>query len=888
MIVMKDDLRRHADGLTAEEASELWRGIREQAFRPRRSWRTVWAVGGSLAVATAALLVFVIARGPNLDVLPREPLPAGPITGPALVQDEGHEAEEAATAGRLVDESEPAVVEDSDRVRPDARPAGSAAAEAGRAHVSGAKRVLVEKPDNAKSPIEIVAPSKTPADAGESTPVEAVARPEASGPSAAEKRPGERDATRLAGAAREKHQESVPAADVAFESHPSKKVAGEEPAVSERILGGETAAVPFAARGESPGAGAIKGRITDVESGVGIPYANVAVLGTRMGTASKADGTYAILNVPSGTYTLEVMAMGYADVVREGVAVRADGTTVVNIELRAVVFTDAIPGLDAGERKGVVHLESSAAQRALTIRTQHTHVRGGRSSKTGYVADRSLPSRVYEESPYPMAHGGEVPPNGEPVDAMFFKHYGVNPFIAAEDDNLSTFAIDVDTGSYTVCRRYLSEGNLPPPESVRVEEFVNFFPHDYEPPRTGDFLIHVEAAPSRFGENLTLLRVGLQGRVVREAERKPAHLVFVVDTSGSMGRENRLGLVKRALTVLLDQMGRGDRVGVVEYGSRARVVLRPTAVAHREDIIEAIDDLYAHGSTYAEEGLRLGYEMADRAYDPEVNNRVILCSDGVANVGRTGADGILGTVKQAARRGIYLTAVGFGMGNYNDVLMEQLADHGDGQYYYVDHMPEARRVFLENLTGTLQTIARDVKVQVEFNRHAVDRYRLLGYENRDVADEDFRNDRVDAGEVGSGHQVTALYELHLKRGSASRTVATVRLRWETPESGDVTEIEEHLEGSQVKGRFEDASRSLRCDAAVAEFAEILRRSYWARDGNLRDVERLVDALAADREAGGEIAELLDLIRRASEEWKEEVYTNEWRDQGSGWEDSNER
>ena len=363
------------------------------------------------------------------------------------------------------------------------------------------------------------------------------------------------------------------------------------------------------------------------------------------------------------------------------------------------------------------------------------------------------------------------PPNGAPYDSVFFKGSGTNPFIDTEDDTFSTFGMDVDTASYTVMRRYLRDGHLPPSEAVRVEEFVNAFDYNYTPPSDEAFAIHLEGAPSKFGEGkrLQLLRIGIQGRVIPDTDRKDAILTFVVDVSGSMDRENRLGLVKRALTLLLEQLRPSDKVGIVVYGSNARVVLPHTGIANREHILTSIRALVPEGATNAEAGLRMGYKLALQNSKPDCINRVILCSDGVANVGQTGSDAILKEIRTYVKEGVTLTTVGFGMGNYNDVLMEQLANKGNGNYTYVDTLDEARRVFVEDLTSTLQVIAKDAKIQVEFNPETVSRFRLLGYENRRLAHEDFRNDTVDAGEVGAGHSVTALYEIKLHEDADRQT-----------------------------------------------------------------------------------------------------------------------
>ena len=458
--------------------------------------------------------------------------------------------------------------------------------------------------------------------------------------------------------------------------------------------------------------------------------------------------------------------------------------------------------------------------------------------------------------------GGSATVNDEAYDLTFFKHYGVNPFIDTEDDHLSTFAIDVDTASYTVARRFVQDGNMPHPDSVRVEEFVNFFDQGYTPPEEGAFAIHVDGSPSPFGgERHWLLRVGLQGKEIASDDRKDATLVFAIDVSGSMAREDRLGLVKRSLRLLVDELRPTDEVGIVIYGSVGQVLLEPTDGGEKRSIIGAIDRLEPGGSTYAEDGLRLAYQLAAERVRPGRVTRVILLSDGVANVGNTGPDSILSRIQGYVDEGVTLTTVGFGMGNFNDVLMERLANDGDGSYYYVDTLNQARRVFVENLVGTLQNIARDTKVQVDFNPEVVRSYRLLGYENRRVDDEDFRDDTVDAGEVGAGHSVTALYEVKLHE-DADGVLGTVYLRYEDPDSGEVSEIDREFQRSELAVEFGETSPRFQMSAVVAEYAEILRESYWAEGGSLERVlaEAVrVQRLLADDE---DVAEFASLVSRA--------------------------
>ena len=504
----------------------------------------------------------------------------------------------------------------------------------------------------------------------------------------------------------------------------------------------------------------------------------------------------------------------------------------------------------------------------FSVRRRSLPVSAPEAAKIGAVNEEVVQVKASSERPAGLAMvehiGGPPlnPPNGEAHHDMYFKGSGTNPFIDTEDDHLSTFGMDVDTGSYSITRRYLTDGNLPPPEAVRVEEFVNAFDYSYDPPAADAFAIHIDGTPSKFGEGkrLQLLRIGLQGRVVPDEHRKDAILTFVIDVSGSMKMENRLGLVKKALNILVDQLRPTDKVGIVVYGSRGRLVLPHTGIEQRSEILAAINSLSPSGSTNAEEGLRIGYDLAWRNASVNHINRVILCSDGVANVGNTGPDEILKEIRAYVNKGITLSTIGFGMGNYNDVLMERLADTGNGSYAYVDTLSEAKRIFVENLTGTLQLIAKDAKIQVDFNPEVVSRFRLLGYENRRLKHEQFRDDTVDAGEVGSGHQVTALYEIKL-HPDATGKMATVSIRYADPDNHRVSEVSEDISVSQLHESFDTAPATFRLAAGVAEFAEILRESYWAKDGSLDSVHQTVKD--AFREIDSEqIVELMYLVNKA--------------------------
>ncbi|MEN8242086.1 MAG: von Willebrand factor type A domain-containing protein [Chloroflexota bacterium] len=483
---------------------------------------------------------------------------------------------------------------------------------------------------------------------------------------------------------------------------------------------------------------------------------------------------------------------------------------------------------------------------------------GSERSYSGQVESGDSPP---DYEPYP------TPPPTRPADPpgdMFFEDYGVNPFIDTEDDFLSTFAADVDTGSYTLARSYLNQGILPPEDAIRVEEFVNFFPQGYKSPSARDtFSIQIDGAPTPFteSERYQVIRVGVQGYQIPASERKDAALTFVIDVSGSMSNGDRLGIVQDALALLVGQLRSSDTVAIVAYTDTAWVVLEPTSARHEEEIIDAIYSLYPMASTNAEAGLIQGYRLASSAYLARGINRVILCSDGVANVGNTGPGSIWESIEDYASEGITLTSIGVGMGNYNDELMEQLADHGEGFYAYVDTHEEAERLFVHDLVSTLQVIAMDAKIQVEFNEDVVSRYRLIGFENRAVADEDFRNNKVDAAEIGAGHSVTALYEIKLHAG-AHGEIATVHLRWENPDTHRVEEISETFTTREMEDSFRLADEYFQMDVLVAEFAEILRESYWADGSEFEDVLEYADRLADHLELA-DFYEFIELVKIAS-------------------------
>ena len=443
----------------------------------------------------------------------------------------------------------------------------------------------------------------------------------------------------------------------------------------------------------------------------------------------------------------------------------------------------------------------------------------------------------------------------------------VNPFVPTSAQRFSTFGIDVDTASYTIARNYLRRGLRPPPATVRTEEFINFFDYDYPPPRKGTFRIYTEIAPSKFGHGLDLLKIGVKGRRAGRENGRRAVLTILVDTSGSMQTRDRIVLAQKALEMMVNHLGDDDLVTMVSYGEQARLLLEAAPVSDRDAIIKVIENLKCSGATNLEAGMRKAYELAARNFVSKAENRVLLLSDGVANLGEGSAAEILRSVEKYRRQGITCSVFGFGASTYDDAMLEKLADKGDGVYAFVDSIQEARRLFVDELTATLLTIARDVKIQVEFNPAEVARYRQLGYENRQLRRQDFRNDRVDAGEIGSGKSVTALYELEPAANSSDteggRLIATVRVRYRRDDTGAVEELEKKVYARDILPSFDAASARFRLAAAVAELAEILRNSPYAAGTTMKDVAAVLRPVAFELHLDRNIRELLRLINRTS-------------------------
>jgi len=589
----------------------------------------------------------------------------------------------------------------------------------------------------------------------------------------------------------------------------------------------------------------VRGRVTDHNTGQGLPGASILVKGTTLGTASNADGMYRLL-VSRSAATLVFKQLGY---VQQERPIPVSG--IVNVALAA----------DARQLNEVV-------------------VTGGSSMSGRQSAGRPRKSKDRKSAPVAAdVFFDSAPPRPAPGAGEGYASLTENGFHTAQKDPLSTFSIDVDAASYSNVRRFLNQGQRPPQDAVRVEEMLNYFPYDYPQPTGADpFSVTTELAVCPWNPDHQLLHVGLQGRRVATDKLPPANLVFLLDVSGSMAESDKLPLVQAALRLLVRELRPQDCVALVVYAGAAGLVLPSTPGSQRDEILAAIDQLSAGGSTAGGAGLRLAYGVARQQFQPEGNNRVILATDGDFNVGESSDAAMERLITEERESGVFLTVLGVGQGNLQDSKMERLADKGNGNYAYLDNLDEARRVLVRQFGGTLFTIAKDVKLQLEFNPARVAQYRLIGYENRALAAEDFNNDRKDAGELGAGHTVTALYELIPPGAPApvdalkyqpnptpptpaptSAEVMTVKLRYKQPQGHTSQLLERTLRGPA--GPVEKASENLRFAAAVAQFGMLLRGSEHRGAATYQSTEQLAQA-ARGHDADGYRAEFVRLVKLA--------------------------
>jgi Ca-activated chloride channel family protein len=471
-------------------------------------------------------------------------------------------------------------------------------------------------------------------------------------------------------------------------------------------------------------------------------------------------------------------------------------------------------------------------------------------------------------------------PEAAPENTEKYQHLSDNPVRLTSEQPVSTFSIDVDTGSYANVRRYLNAGQLPPQDAARVEEMINYFDYQYEAPRsrTTPFNVHTEVALAPWNKNALLMKIGIKGYELAASERPAANLVFLVDVSGSMESADKLPLLKNAFKLLTDQLTAKDRVSIVVYAGSAGMVLAPTAGDQKYKIRAALDRLQAGGSTNGAQGIQLAYQLAHDTYIRDGINRVVLATDGDFNVGMTNFESVVDLAERERKTGVALTTLGFGTGNYNDQLMERLADAGNGNYSYIDTLSEARKVLVSELSATLITIAKDVKIQVEFNPALIQEYRLIGYENRLLNREDFNNDQIDAGEIGAGHRVTALYELipvgsaglidaaryapvvskSSKSAASTDELAYVRLRYKRPDNAHSELLNYPINKASV---VRELSTDLSFAASVAAFGQQLRGSKYMNDFGYADIVKLAQqGMGADPD--GYRHEFVSLVKLA--------------------------
>ena len=486
---------------------------------------------------------------------------------------------------------------------------------------------------------------------------------------------------------------------------------------------------------------------------------------------------------------------------------------------------------------------------------------------------------------------------GDALNTAAYDHVTETPFLTAKENPLSTFSVDVDTASYSIVRRFIEQGSLPPAGAVRIEEMLNYFPYDYAPPESGDerpFAIHLEGAACPWNPDHRLVRVALKGREIEQDKRPPSNLVFLLDVSGSMEPRERLPLIKESLRLLVERLTDNDRVAIVVYAGNSGLVLPSTNGTHKDTILRALDHLEAGGSTNGASGIKLAYKVAQENFLKGGTNRVILATDGDFNVGTTSQGELVRLIEKEAKGGVFLSVLGVGTDNLRDSTMQKLADHGNGNYAYLDRIEEGKKVLVEQMSGTLVTIAKDVKIQVEFNPAAVNSYRLIGYEKRLLRKEDFNDDRVDAGEIGAGHSVTALYEVvplgQTEAGSApgvdtlkyqatpaasapvratvspvsDRELLTVKIRHKAPDS---TTSERSYEAAFVDhgtvADYANASPDFKFAAAVATFGLVLRDSPYKGNATLGAAIELAQE-SKGTDATGYRAGFIEMARRARE------------------------
>jgi Ca-activated chloride channel family protein len=650
-----------------------------------------------------------------------------------------------------------------------------------------------------------------------------------------------------------------------------------------------TAAAPL------PAPGRVAGWVKD-QTGAPIPNAQVFVVGTTLSALTDTNGHYLISGITPGQVDLRAAFVGYRPVTARNLKVESGQTAFWSFTLEASVVEVAALEVDASRPlvPGAQKTDKPIASGAMTDQLPADRINAVLSLQPGVVASSgdgniSIRGRRGDESvgyagapPAPPCCYRQEPVVGQPFNTEEYAHLRENGFRPVSSAPLSTFSIDVDKASYANIRRFLTQGSLPPVDAVRIEEMINYFSYEMPEPRgEHPFSITTEVTAAPWATSHRLVRIGIQGKRLRGDRIPPSNLVFLIDVSGSMASEDKLGLVKKSLRLLVQQLREEDKVSIVVYAGAAGLVLPCTPGTEKTRILNAIDHLEAGGSTAGGAGIQLAYKVARENLVREGNNRVILATDGDFNVGPSSEGELVRIIETERKSNVFLTVLGFGTGNYSDQRMESIADKGNGNYFYVDNILEGRKVFVEELQGTLFTIAKDVKIQVEFNPAEVASYRLVGYENRALRDEDFNNDSVDAGELGAGHSVTALYEIvpvgaqdagrtpgvdplryqprpEPRPNSARGELMTVKLRYQRPEGSASRLLEQPVR--DVGRGDQSLSHDFAFAIAVSEFGMLLRNSEYKGTSNVSHVLQMARThLGEDRDGYRE--EFVQLVRR---------------------------
>ncbi|MEN8927581.1 MAG: von Willebrand factor type A domain-containing protein [Flavobacteriales bacterium] len=630
--------------------------------------------------------------------------------------------------------------------------------------------------------------------------------------------------------------------------------------------------------------GMLKGKITDQATGEDLPFVNLILSQNDKpvkGQVSDVDGKYTFDKLMPGVYKLEVNFVGYQKFSMDSIQITVNKITFLDVKLYGadvqmdefVVVGRNAPLIDrdGGKAHRIMQKEEIRMMPGRNAGSIAAMVGGVQVNGNGISSVRG--SRA--ESGYYYIDGIKTKATNESYDKIT-----ENKFINVNKEPLSTFSIDVDKASYSNMRRFINQGELPPKNSVRIEEMINYFDYEYPQP-TGKhpFSITTEYTNCPWNEDNKLVSIALQGKEIDMKDAPANNLVFLLDVSGSMSSYNKLGLLKAGLELLIDELREDDKVSIVVYAGAAGVILKPTSGDKKEKIKNALNQLQAGGSTAGGKGIELAYKIAKKHFIKRGNNRVILATDGDFNVGISGDDELIKLIEKKRDQDIFLSVLGFGTGNYKDSKMEKIADKGNGNYAYIDNILEAKKVLVKEMGGTLLTIAKDVKLQIEFNPTHVRSYRLVGYENRKLNNEDFNNDKKDAGELGSGHTVTALYEI-VPAGSKSREdtdalkyqlptltsknsnpneILTVKFRYKEPKETE-SKLISHVVYDEYKD-FENASENLKFSSSVIQFGMLLRNSNYKGKSNYQGIIKLAKS-AKGRDDEGYRAEFIKLVETA--------------------------